>query len=156
MTIVRERASRGPPYLPVRSAQRGHLDAQIPVGTWVRQPTKSMPGMTMVVEACCNGGRRLIYHVVLGTTEALLTVESRFDGSDAPVLMNGKSSGETMGIKLVDDHHASTVLKMNGTIFGTADGTLSPDGKTLTVIDDYNSAAGGQPVGKHTELWTRK
>jgi hypothetical protein len=103
------------------------LDAQIPVGTWVRQPTKSMPG-----------------------------VESRFDGSDAPVLMNGKPSGETMGIKLVDDHHASTVLKMNGTIFGTADGTLSPDGKTLTVIDDYNSAAGGQPVGKHTELWTRK
>jgi hypothetical protein len=68
-----------------------------------------MPGMTMVVEACCNGGRRLIYHVVIDKTETLLTVESRFDGGDAPVLMNGKPSGETMAIKLADDHHASTV-----------------------------------------------
>lgn len=132
------------------------LDAQIPVGTWVRQPTASMPAMTMTVEACCNGGRRLIYHVVIDKTETLLTVESRFDGSDAPVSMNGKPSGETMRIKRVDDHHASTVLKMNGTFFGTANGTLSGDGRTLTVLNDFSSSAGGQPVGKYTEVWVRK
>ena len=43
--------------------------------------------------------------VLAGGTATLLTLESRFDGSDAPVLMNGKPSGESMGIKRVDDHH---------------------------------------------------
>ena len=132
------------------------LEAQLPVGTWVRQATASMSGMTMTVEACCSGGRPLIYHVVVEKTEMILTVESRFDGSDAPVLVDAKPSGQTMGIKVVDDHHTSAVLKMNGTVFGTAKGTLSADGRTLTVINEYTSAAGGQPVGKYTELWVRK
>jgi len=132
------------------------LHAQIEVGTWVRQGTASMPGMMMTVEACCNGGRRLVYHVVIDKTETLLTVESRVDGSEAPVLMNRKPSGETMAIKRVDDHHTSAVLKMNGTLFATAKATLSADGRTLTVINDYSSSVGGQPVGKYTEVWVRK
>ena len=124
------------------------LNAQmLPVGTWVRQTTASMPAMTMVVEACCNGGRRLTYHVVIQKTETLLMVETRFDGAESPVLINGKSSGETMAIKRVDDFHATTVLKLNGTLFGTANGTLSKDGKTLTVEDDFSSGIGGNPVG---------
>ena len=134
----------------------GPLHAQIEVGTWVRQSTDSMPGMTMTVEACCNGGRRLIYHVVIAKTETVLTVESRLDGSDAPVLMGGKPSGETMGIKRVDDHHASAVVKMNGRIFGTSKATLSADGRRLTVLNDFSSSAGGQAVGKYTEVWVRK
>jgi hypothetical protein len=132
------------------------LHAQIEVGTWVRPPTASMPGMTMTVEACCNGGRRLIYHVDIAGTETLLTVESRFDGSDAPVLMGGKPTAQTMGIQRVDDHHTSAVLKMNGRLFGTAKATLSADGKTLTVINDFTSSASGQAVGKYTEIWVRK
>jgi hypothetical protein len=32
------------------------------------------------------------------------------------------TSGETMAIKRVDDHHLSTVLKMNGKLFGTSEG----------------------------------
>ena len=132
------------------------LHAQIGVGTWVRKSTASMPGMTMTVEACCNGGRRLIYHIDINGTATVLTIESRFDGSDAPVLMAGKPSGETMGIKRVDDHHVSTVLKMNGKVFGTSKATLSADGTTLTIINDYTSSAGGQPAGKNTEVWVRK
>jgi hypothetical protein len=38
------------------------LHAQIGVGTWVRKATGSVSPMTMTVEACCHGGRRLIYH----------------------------------------------------------------------------------------------
>jgi hypothetical protein len=34
--------------------------------------------------------------------------------------------------------------------------TLSADGKVLTVINDYSSSVGGQPVGKYTETWVRK
>jgi len=53
------------------------LRAQVEIGTWVRQATDAMPGsMTMKVEACCNGGRRLIYHININGTETLLTVES--------------------------------------------------------------------------------
>jgi hypothetical protein len=132
------------------------LHAQLGVGTWVRTSTDSMMPMTMTVEACCNGGRRLIYHFDINGTETILTVESRFDGRDAEVLIAGKPSGETMGMTRVDDHHTATIVKLNGKAFGTSDATLSADGKVLTVINDFSSSAGGQPVGKSTETWVRK
>ena len=132
------------------------LPAQIEVGTWVRQATASMPGMTMTIEACCNGGRRLSYHLVSGATVMDLTLESRLDGSEAEVMINGKGSGETMAITRVDAHHASNVLRLNGTRFATSQSTLSADGRTLTVITDYTSALGGQAVGRQIETWVRK
>ena len=61
------------------------LQAQFSVGTWVE--TAPMKGLTMTVEECCNGGRRLIFHVTVGEKSQTMTVESRFDGSDAPVLV---------------------------------------------------------------------
>jgi hypothetical protein len=132
------------------------LHAQVGVGTWVRKTTDSMPAMTMTVEACCSGGRRLTYHIDINGTETLLTVASPFDGSDADVLMAGKPSGETMAITRVDDHHVFTVVKMNGKPFGTSKATLSADGKVLTVLSDFSSSAGGQQIGKYTETWVRK
>lgn len=154
-TVNAKRLAWGVAILGTLGATRS-LHAQIDIGTWVRQATDSMPGMTMTVEACCHGGRRLIYHIVINGTETLLTVESRFDGSDAPVLMGGQPSGETMAITRVDDHHTSAVVKMNGKLFGTSKATLSADGRTLTVINDFSSSAGGQPAGKFTEVWVRK
>jgi hypothetical protein len=132
------------------------LHAQIGVGTWVRKATDSMPPMTMTVEACCKGGRRLIYHFDINGTETILSVESAFDGSDAEVLVAGKPSGETMAITRVDDHHTSTVVKLNRKEFGTSKATLSADGKVLTVVNDFSSSVGGQLVGKSTETWTHK
>jgi hypothetical protein len=153
-TVDAKRLAYGAAVFALGSTQSLH--AQIDVGTWVRQSTASMPGMTMTVQACCNGGRRLIYHVDIQGTEMLLTVESRFDGSEAPVLIGGKPSGETMAITRVDDHHTSAILRMNGRLFGTSKATLSADGRTLTVINDFTNSAGGQPVGKSTEVWVRK
>jgi len=133
------------------------LHAQLDLGTWVRQENSTMTGsMTMTVEACCNRGRRLTYHIVIGNTTSLLTVESQLDGTEAPVMMNGKPSGETMAIKRLDDHHASAVVKMNGRPFGTSQSTLSPDGRTLTVLNDFSSSVGGQEAGKSTEVWVRE
>jgi len=132
------------------------VQAQLEIGTWVRRATDSMPAMTMQIEACCNGGRRLIYHVDINGTETLLVVESQLDGSDAPVLMNGKPSGETMAITRVDDHHSTAVVKMNGRPFGTSQATLSADGRTLTVINDISSSASGQAAGKYTEVWVKQ
>ena len=132
------------------------LHAQIGVGTWVRTAPGSAVAMTMKVEACCKGGRRLIYHFDINGTETLLALESRFDGSEAEVMIGGKPSGETMAITRVDDHHLSTIVKLNGKAFGTSKATLSPDGKVLTVLNDFSSSAGGTPAGEFTETWVRK
>jgi hypothetical protein len=136
------------------SLQIGTLRAQIFVGTWVRQDIH-IP-MTMTVEMCCGSGRRLTYRIATNGSETLMVVETALDGTDAPVLVAGKPSGQTMAIRQIDSRHATAVLKMNGKAFGTAKGTLSADGKTLTVEDDYTSAAAGQQVGKQTETWIRK
>ena len=133
----------------------GTLSAQMGIGTWVKQATGSSPAMTMSVEACCGSGRRLIYRV--GTSDAAtMTVESPFDGTDVPVLVLGKPTGQTMGIKRVDDHHAVTVLKMNGQQFGTSTATLSADGKTLTIDSEITAAVPGRTPGKTTETWIKK
>lgn len=128
------------------------LEAQMVAGTWVRTPTKTAPGvMTMTVEPCCGGGYKLTYRFAMGTNKTVMTVESPFDGTEVPVLVNGKPSGETMAIKRVDRNHSTTVIKMNGEPFGTSSATLSADDKTLTVINEMASGA-----DKVTETWTKQ
>ena len=129
--------------------------AQLGVGsTWVRTDPQGK-GITLTVEACCNGGLRLIYQIPLAANQpaTTVTVDSPMDGTEAPALFGGKPSGETMAIKRVDDHHYSAVVKMNGTPLGTFNGTVSSDGKTMTV--DSVMQAGGQ-VEKIVETWVRK
>ena len=135
----------------------GPLRAQMEIGTWVRKAAPGQPGMTMEVSTCCGpAGRRLVYHIVMGNREQTLTVESPFDGTEVPVLVDGKPIGETMAIKRLDPHHASTVVKMNGKPFGTSQATLSPNGSTLTVENDFGAPMGAQTAGKSTEVWLKK
>ena len=103
------------------------LRAQFSVGTWVQ--TAPMNGFTMSVENCCNGGRRLIFHVTLGQKQQTVTVDSRFDGGDAPVLDDGKPNGETMALKRIDDLRTSTVFKRAGKVYRTSTSTESTDQK---------------------------
>jgi len=42
------------------------------------------------------------------------TVLSQLDGKDVPQLVNGKPSGQTMGIKKIDSPHTVAVLKFQG------------------------------------------
>jgi len=131
--------------------------AQLEIGTWVRKAASNMPSMTMKIESCCGGGgRKLTYKVTVGATETVLTLSTKLDGSDAPVLLNGQPTAESMAIKRVDTHHATTVLKMNGSKFGTSMATLSADGKTLTVESDFATAMAGNPAGKTTEVWVKQ
>jgi hypothetical protein len=133
------------------------LSAQVEIGTWVRKGDNPAEGsMTMTVEACCGGGRKLTYNLTMKGTNMVMTVESPFDGTEVPVLVDGKPSAETMAIKRIDAHHATTVLKMNGQPFGTSKATLSDDGKMLTVVNDIVSAGGPQPKGLQTEIWIKK
>ncbi len=129
--------------------------AQLGAGsTWVRTDSQGK-GITMTVEACCNGGLRLIYQIPPIATQpaTTLTVDSPMDGTEMPALVGGKPSGETMAIKRVDDHHYSAVVKMSGKPFGTSNGTVSADGKTMTVESVFQ---GGGKVEKIIETWVRK
>ena len=128
--------------------------ADSPIGTWVRKAEAGKPEMTMTVEAWGIGKGKLTYRIK--GTDLVVTVVSALDGSDAPVLMNGKPSGETMAIKLVDKRHSTTVVKMNGKPFGTSKGAFSEDFKTLTVENDYSASVGSNTAGKSTEIWVRE
>ncbi len=85
-----------------------------------------------------------------------LVIETRLDGSDAPTLIGGQPTGQTMAITRVDATHATTVMKMNGTTFSRSTSTLSPDGRTMTVVNDITSAPGGPAVGTVTEVWVKR
>lgn len=128
--------------------------ADSPIGTYVKKAEPGKPAMTMKIEEWAPGKAKLTYHIK--DPPLVLTVQSSLDGKDAPVLMNGKPSGETMAIKLVDKLHSSTEVKMDGKPFGTSKGTFSPDFKTLTVENDFSTAFGSNPAGKSTEIWVRK
>jgi len=125
--------------------------AQFGIGsTWLRTDSQGK-GITMKVEACCNGGLRLIYQIppMANQPAMTLTVDSPMDGTETPAVIGGKPSGETMAVKRLDDHHYSAVVKMSGKPFGTSNGTVSADGKTLTV-ESVSQA------GKITETWVRQ
>ena len=106
----------------------------------------------MTVEAWgAKGGRKLTLRVK--DSAAIWTAESPMDGSDATVLLDGKPSDETEGIKWVDDQ-VVIVGKVNGKQYRISRGTLSANSNTLTVETERNEV-GGQP-GKYTEVWVRK
>jgi hypothetical protein len=123
--------------------------ADSPIGTYLKKAEAGKPAMSMTIEQWAPGKAKLTYRIQ--DPPIVLTIVSALDGSESPVLMNGKPSGETMAIKLVDKLHSSTVVKMDGKPFGTSTGTFAPDFSTLTVENDFSGTA-----GKSTERWIRK
>lgn len=131
------------------------LHAQLEIGNWVRTDLPAGTKMSMTVQACCNGGRRLIYHVEGANQPPMeMTIDSGLDGKDAPVIVGGKPNGQTMAITRVDALHVTSVQKMNGKPMSTSKGTLAADGKTMTVEDEI-ADAGGKPM-KFTEKWVKQ
>src|SRR6187401_51488 len=73
-TVTAKRLARGIAILAIMWA--APLYAQLEVGTWVRTPTKATPdSMTMKIEVCCGGGRRLSYS--LAKQAILMVVETK-------------------------------------------------------------------------------
>jgi len=127
--------------------------ADSPVGTWLKKEANGKTSMTMTIEKWGDSAK-LIYHIK--DPPIVLTIASALDGSESPVMMNGKPSGETMAIKIVDKLHSVTSVKMDGKAFGTSKGTFSSDFNTLTVENDFTGPAAGGAAGKTTEHWVRK
>jgi hypothetical protein len=128
--------------------------ADSPVGTWVKKEEQGKPKMILTIETWGPGKAKLTWSIPGINT--VLTIVSALNGSFAPLLANGQPSGETMGIKLIDKLHSSTVVKMNGKQFGTSKATFSPDFKTMTVENEFSESVGGNQAGKSTEVWVRK
>ena len=128
------------------------LHAEVPVGTWVRRANQSGASATLVVEAA-GSGRKLTFTVAIasGATFTMI-VTTQLDGKDAPVYVNGKPSGETMAIRMVDDHHTINVIKMNGNPTNTQKSEFSADGKVIKV--ESTPMVSGEQSG--TEYWDKK
>ena len=128
--------------------------ADSPIGSWVKNSPSGKLEITLTIEAWGPGKGKLTYR--FKGMDTVMTIVSALDGKDAPVIVNGKPSGETMAIKLIDKYHSTTVVKMDGKPFGTSKGTFSDDFKTITVENEFSASVGGNPAGKSTEVWVRK
>mgnify|MGYP001792011428 FL=1 len=100
-------------------------------------------------------GWNLTYKVVGPDAPAstVSTVQTPLNGKEAPLLVNGKPSGQTMGIKRIDTHRTVTVLKFKGKETGVSMAEVSPDGKVLKIETDYVS---WNPIGKEIQYWDRQ
>jgi uncharacterized membrane protein YvbJ len=137
-------------------AGRPAAAADSPIGgTYAMKGKGGKPEMTMKVEAWGRDKVKLTYRVK-GVDNMEMTVVSDTKGGDAPILVNGKPTGETMAIKLTDKLHSTAVVKMNGKTMGTSKAEFSPDYKTLTVENDMSGMVGNTPQGKSTEVWVRQ
>jgi hypothetical protein len=128
--------------------------ADSPIGTWVKKAEAGKAVMTLTIEEWGPGKVKLTWRI--SEVNMVLTLVATPDGSYAPLLVNGKPSGETMSIKMVDKRHATGTVKLNGKPFGTSKSTFSEDFKTMTVENDFSETAGGHSAGKSTEVWIRK
>ena len=58
-----------------------------------------------------------------------------------------------MAVTRVDDHHYRAIVKMGGKPFGTSNGTVAADSRTMTVESAFE---GGGTTQKTIETWVRK
>jgi hypothetical protein len=126
-------------------------------GTWVLRENPPEGQLTMKVEEV-GVGWKLTYKVV-GPTAAVSTVSTvltRLDGKEAPVLINGEPSGQTMAIERIDSRHTVTVVRYQGKERSVAKSEISPDGKVLTVETAYATSNPIKLAGKQIEHWNRQ
>jgi hypothetical protein len=126
-------------------------------GTWVLRESPPGGHLTMTLEEVGTGWK-LTYKVVGPTAAAstVSTVLTPLDGKEAPVLINGEPSGQTMAIKRIDSRHTVTVVRYQGKERSVAKSEISPDGKVLTVETDYATSNPIKLAGKQIEHWNRQ
>jgi len=124
--------------------------ADLWLGNWVRRPTTDGVSSTMVIEAAGSGHKMTFKVTPRGAATSTMVVTTQADGKDAVVSMDGKPSGETMAIRMIDDRHMINVIKMSGQTMVTQKSELSADGKQIKV--ESNPSPGGPAL----EYWDRK
>lgn len=126
-------------------------------GTWVLREAEPGGQLTMQLEEVSTGWK-ITYKVVgPGAAGASDTyIMTPLDGKDVPVLIDGKPSGQTMGITKIDSHHTVNVIKSKGKEIGVSKAELSTNGKVIKVETDYSDSNPGAPAGKQIQYWDRQ
>jgi hypothetical protein len=86
--------------------------------------------------------------------QSTMTVVTALDGKDAPTLVDGKETGQTMATRRLDATHTATVIKMQGKEIGKSQSELSADGRTLKVENEMSAL--NPSVGKQIEYWDKR
>lgn len=77
-------------------------------------------------------------------------VNIKADGTDQKV--TGDPYSDTLSVKVIDDHNIENTAKKDGKVVGTAKGSVSSDGDTLTVAwTDSGQPTGGTQTGTYTQ-----
>ena len=128
--------------------------AQIPTGNWVK---RTAPPMMMTVEPA-GPGIKITYRMLDPSgkpiNQSTMTVVTALDGKDAPTLVDGKETGQTMATRRLDATHTATVIKMQGKEIGKSQSELSADGRTLKVENEMSAL--NPSVGKQIEYWDKR
>ena len=97
------------------------------MGTWILREAEPGGELTLKIEEM-SGGWKLTYKVIgPGAPGAsYTTVETTLDGKDVPVMIDGNTSGQTMGITKVDEQHTVNVIKYEGKEIGTSKTDTDP------------------------------
>lgn len=127
-------------------------------GTWVQRGATKEFTMTMTVEdagpAC-----KLTYRVTGANVPAVgstSTIVSRFDGKDAPHLVDGKPTGQTLAIRQIDNRHWVSVMKHNGKETGISKGEMAPDGRVLKVVNEMSASGPSGTAQKSVQFWDKR
>jgi hypothetical protein len=127
-------------------------------GTWILRGSTPGSSLTMKVEEVGTGWK--LTHRVVGpdapAASTVSTVLTPLDGKEVPVLVNGKPTGQTMGIKKIDSRHTVTVMKFQGKEMSVSKTEISPNGKILTVETEYAAWNPIGPAAKQIEYWNRQ
>ena len=131
--------------------------AQTPLfGTWIKRPSSTPPMMMVIEEA--RAGIKITYRMLdsegAPLEQNVVTVVTALDGKEAPMMMDGKPTGQTMATLRTGVYVASSIVRMQGKTLRKSVAELSPDGKILTVENDMTAA--GPSTGKLTEYWDKK
>ena len=126
------------------------------VGTWVQRQTGQGLALSMTLEEVGNSWK-LTYKLTGPNTPTItINVLLPLDGRDAPTMVDGKPTGQTMSLRKIDSRHYAGVLKFQGKETGTSKGEISSDGKVLKVETDNTIDSANGPAGKITQYWDKK
>jgi hypothetical protein len=127
----------------------------LPIGTWVKRDPSPGTALTMTVEQVGNG-RKLTYKYGPDAPGMVTVVLTQLDGKDVPILVDGKPTDQTMGIRMIDSRHTFTVLKFQGKETGIAKSEVSADGKVLKVEIMMATPGVKEEGAKAVEYWDKK
>ena len=115
-------------------------------GTWVLREPPQGGHLTMTVEEVGSEWKptyKIVGPDASGTIYSTVLTQ-----------LDGKLSGQTMGIKKIDSRHTVTDMKFQGKWMAISKSELSPDRKVLKVKTDYADSNPTGLIGKQIQYWT--